>query len=83
MNLDEYADRLREIERAVQRGDRARGRLDELLRQVKKLFGTGDLDRAERELARMERELDQQARAFERAEHKWDTRYKRKLEEMS
>lgn len=83
MNIDEYAAKLREIERLVQQGDRAGGRLDELLRQVKRLFGTDDLSKAKQELARMEKEFRREEKAFQRAEHQWDERWKRKLEELS
>lgn len=83
MDLNEYADRVREIEQTLQRSERERGRLDELLKQVKKLIGTGDLDKAERELVRVEKEFHRAEKEFVRAEHKWDESYKRKLAEFS
>ena len=83
MNLDEYAGRVREIEQKLQRAERARGSLDELLKQVKKLFSTGDLDKAERELARMEKEFTRAEKVFVRAKHEWSDSFDRKLEEFS
>jgi hypothetical protein len=83
VNLDEYASRVREIEQKIQRAERARGSLDELLKQVKKLFLTGDLDKAERELTRMEKEFARQEKVFVRAKHEWGDSFDRKLAEFS
>ena len=81
MDLEEFADRRRQIESLKLKLAREQGRHGERLRRIKELTGTDDLKRAGKFLAKRQRELAERSKEIGEGWRLWDERWSDKLEE--
>lgn len=76
MNLDEYRELKKKVDKLQQRKLRAEGALDGLLKRLEDDFGVSTPKEAEKKLAELEKEAkraeERAERAFDEFREKWD-----------
>jgi len=83
MDLVEFERRKKRAEKARTERDRTQGQLDSALERLLADFGCNDLDEAEAELAKLEKQAERTEKTYNKAADEFDEKWKEYADSMA